>query len=137
MGWKKNMLDVHLRRGEYEPINYEIKNHYLKLNKIIQDDAFRSDNFYYIENIIGHKKEDFIAYIREDEKSHYLVVVNYSNNNGCSNIPIYNIKKGFRYCLLYDVLNDKEYITDFNKIKNEGLEVCLEAWESQIIKYNY
>ena len=41
------MLDVHLRRGEYEPINYEIKNHYLKLNKIIQDDAFRSDNFYY------------------------------------------------------------------------------------------
>ena len=42
---KKNMLDVHLRRGENEPINKDIHNHYFKLNEIIKDNAFRSNNF--------------------------------------------------------------------------------------------
>ena len=70
------MLDVHLRRGENEPINKDIHNHYFKLNEIIKDNAFRSNNFYYIESMSGDKKDDFISYIREDEKSHYLVVVN-------------------------------------------------------------
>ena len=133
---KKNMLDVHLRRAESEPINKEVQNHYLKLNKVIKDNAFRSDNYYYIGNMSGDKKDDFIAYIREDEESHYLVVVNYSDNEGCSNIPIYNIK-GYRYCLLYDVMNDKEYIKTVDQVKNKGLDLCLKAWESQIFKYNY
>ena len=133
---KKNMLDVHLRRGENEPINKDIHNHYLKLNEIIKDNAFRSNNFYYIESMSGDKKDDFISYIREDEKSHYLVVVNYSDNDGCSNIPIYNIK-GYRYCLLYDLLNDEEYIQTIDQVKNKGLNVCLKAWESHVFKYNY
>ena len=133
---KQYMLDVHLRRGQSEPDNEEIKNYYLKLNKIIKDNAFRSDNFYYIGNMSGDKKDDFISYIREDEENHYLVVVNFSDNDGCANIPIYNIK-GFRYCLLYDVLNDEEYIKTIDETKNIGLNACLKAWESKIFKYNY
>ena len=133
---KQNMLDVHLRRGEYEPINEAMQNHYKKLNKIIRNNAFRSHNFYYIENMSGDKKDDFIAYIREDEESHYLVVVNYSEKDGCSNIPIYNIK-GYRYSLLFDVLNDKEYINNVDIARNKGINVCLKAWESHIFKYNY
>ena len=133
---KKNMLDVHLRRCEDEPINTEIQNHYKKLNQIIKDKAFRGENYYYIENMSGDKKEDFISYIREEDKSHYLVVVNFSDNDGCANVPIYNIK-GFRYSLLYDVLNEEEYIENLDDIKNKGLNVCLKAWESQIFKYNY
>ena len=133
---KKNMLDVHLRRGEYEPVNEEIKNHYERLTKIIQDKAFRSHNFYYVGDISGDKKDDFIAYIREEEESHYLVVVNYGDSDGCSSVPIYNIK-GYRYCLLYEVLKEEEYISDVSSVKNKGLNVCLKAWESQIFKYNY
>ena len=133
---KKNMLDVHLRRGQDEPVNYEIKSHYQRLNQIIKNKTFRSDNFYYAGVIDGERKDDFIAYIREDEESHYLVVVNFSENEGCANVPIYNLK-GRRYTLVYDLLNDVEYIKTYDIVKNQGLKVCLKAWESQIFKYNY
>ena len=133
---KKNMLDVHLRRGQDEPVNYEIKSHYQRLNQIIKNKTFRSDNFYFAGVIDGERKDDFIAYIREDEESHYLVVVNFSENEGCANVPIYNLK-GRRYTLVYDLLNDVEYIKTYDIVKNQGLKVCLKAWESQIFKYNY
>lgn len=133
---KKNMLDVHLRRGEDEPVNYEIKSHYQRLNQIIKNKTFRSVNFYYAGVIDGERKDDFIAYIREDEDEHYLVVVNFSENEGCANVPIYNLK-GRRYTLVYDVLNEVEYIKTYDIVKNQGLQVCIKAWESQIFKYNY
>ena len=133
---KKNMLDVHLRRGADEPENNEIKSHYKKLNQIIKDKAFRSHNFYYAGVLDGERKDDFIAYIREEEDSHYLVVVNYSENEGCANVPIYNLK-GRKYILVYDILNDVEIMKTYDIVKNYGLKVCLKAWESQIFKYNY
>ena len=133
---KMNMLDVHLRRGYYEPVHTETQEHYKKLNKIIQDKAFRSHNYYYIGNMSGDKKDDFIAYIREEGDSHYLVVVNYSESQGCAKVPINKIK-GFRYCLLYEMFNEKEYVSSINLVKNEGINICLKGWESQIFKYNY
>ena len=36
-------------------------------------------------------------------------MVNFSENEGCANVPIYNLK-GRRYTLVYDLLNDVEYI---------------------------
>ena len=132
---KKNKLDVHLRRALYEGDIAHMKNHYNKLNKVLLEPAFRGNTFYYIDNITGEKKDDFIAYIREEGNNHYLVVVNYSKNKGCANVPIYNIK-GFKYTLIYDALNDIEYVKNYNDVKN-GMRVCLDAWESHIYEYNY
>ncbi len=83
----------------------------------------------------GDKKDDFVSYIKEEGDNHFLVVVNYSDNKGCAKVPIYNIK-GYRYCLLYDALNSHEFAKEIKDVKN-GMEVCLEAWESKIFKYNY
>ena len=132
---KKNKLDVHLRRAYYETDNTEMKNHYYKLNIVLRQPAFRGNNFYYIDNITGEKKDDFIAYIREEENNHFLVVVNYSENKGCAEVPIYNIK-GFKYTLIYDSLNNIEYVKNYNDVKN-GMRICLDAWESHIYQYNY
>ena len=132
---RKNMLDVHLRRAEEEEDNEEIKKYYEKLNQIIQDKSFRSDNFYYVDILNGERKDDFIAYIREEE-SHYLVVVNFSENEGCANVPIYNLKEN-DFIFVYDMLNDVEIKKKYDTVKNYGLNVCLKAWESQIFKYNY
>ena len=132
----RNKLDVHLRKGENELENYEIKTFYEKLMQIIQDPAFTSSSYHYIYNITGVKKNDYIAYIREEGESHYLVVVNYSGSYGCGDVPIYNIKENLDVSLR-EVLNDVEYIRNGFYIRNQGLIVCLNPWETQIFKYNY
>ena len=132
---KKNKLDVHLRRATYETDNLEVKNYYKKLNQVLLEPAFRSSNFYYIDNMTGDKKDDFISYIKEEGDNHYLVVVNYSDNQGCATVPIYNIK-GYEYCLLHEALSDQEYVKTITEVKN-GMQICLDAWESQIFQYNY
>ena len=134
-GGKIEFLNVHLRRAKYEgDIDYMV-NHYNKLNKVLLEPAFRGNNFYYVDNITGEKKDDFIAYIREEGSNHFLVVVNYSNDKGCANVPIYNIK-GFKYTLIFDALNNIEYVKNHNDVK-EGMRICLDAWESHIYQYNY
>ena len=74
---KKNQLEVHLRRSADENVNFEVQNHYIKLNQVLLEPAFRSSNYYYIDNIYGEKKDDFVAYIREEDDNHFLIVVNY------------------------------------------------------------
>ena len=135
LGGKTKKLDVHLRRATYEGDTAHMKNHYNKLNRVLLETAFRGDNFYYVDNITGEKKDDFIAYIREDENNHFLIVVNYSNEKGCANVPIYKIK-GFKYALIFDALNNIEYVKNHNDVK-EGMRICLDAWESHIYQYNY
>ena len=132
---KKNKLDVHLRRSADEEENLEVKNYYRRLNQILKEPAFRSSNYYYIDNMSGDKKDDFIAYIKEEGNNHYLVVVNYSDEKGCANVPIYNVK-GYRYSLIHEALNDIEYIKTIQEVQN-GFQICLDAWESQIFQYNY
>ena len=132
----RNKLEVHLRKGENELENYEIKTFYEKLMQIIQDPAFTSSNYYYINNIKGVKKDDYIAYIREEGESHYLVVVNYSDSYGCGDVPIYNIEENLDVSLR-EVLHDVEYIRNGYYARNKGLIVCLNPWETQIFKYNY
>ena len=132
---KKNKLDVHLRRATYESDNLEVKNYYKKLNQVLLEPAFRSSNIYFIDNIEGEKKDDFISYIKEEGDNHYLVVVNYSQNQGCAQVPIYNIK-GYRYCLLHEALSDQEYVKTVKEVQ-KGMTLCLDAWESQIFQYNY
>lgn len=134
-GKEKNRLDVHLRRAAEEEDNAELVSYYKHLNNVIREPAFRGTNTYFIENMRGEKQDDFIAYIREDGDSHFLVVVNYSENKGCANVPIYNVK-GYRYSLLHEAINDVEYVKALGEVKN-GMRVCLDAWESQIFQYNY
>ena len=128
-------LDVHLRRAVFENDDLIVKDYYTRLNKVLKEPAFRGSNFYYIEHMTGDMRKDFIAYIREEDDNHYLVVVNYSEKTGCANVPIYNIK-GYRYCLLHEALNNKEYVKTVKEVKS-GMNVCLAPWESQIFQYNY
>ena len=132
----KNKLEVHLRRATNEMEDGGVKLYYKKLMKIIQDPAFTSSNFYYISNKSGDKKDDFISYLREEGDSYYLIVINYSDNAGCANIPINNIK-GAGEGKLFEMINDVEYIRNIDSIKKEGLIVCLYPWKVQIFKYNY
>ena len=132
---KRNKLDVHLRRANEEEDNIEVKRYYEKLNQILLEPAFRSSNYYYVEHMTGERRKDFIAYTKEEGNNHYLVVVNYSDKKGCANVPIYDIK-GYRYCLIHEALNDIEYIKTIKEVQ-EGMQVCLDAWETQIFQYNY
>ena len=131
-----NKLEVHLRRGAEEMEDGGVIRYYKKLMKIIQEPAFTGLKYSYIDNKTGEKKDDFIAYLREEDKSYYLVVVNYSNTAGCANIPINNIK-GNGEVKLFEAIDDVEYIRNADVIKNEGLIVCLHPWQVQIFKYNY
>ena len=132
---KKKNLDVHLRRATYESDNLIVKDYYKKLSKVLREPAFRSSNFYFVDNMTGGKKDDFIAYIREEGDNHYIVIVNYSSSQGCAYVPIHNIK-GYRYCLIHEALSNQEYIKTVKDVKN-GMFVCLDAWETQIFQYNY
>jgi glycosidase len=132
----RNKLDVHLRRGADEAEDTGIKKYYERLMKIVQDPAFTGSNYYFVYNMSGEKSNDFIAYLREDGNSHYLVVVNYSDGTGCANVPIYNIEGNGDHPI-HEVIDDVEYIRNVDSIRNEGLIVCLKPWQSQIFKYNY
>ena len=132
---KKNKLDIHLRRATYESDNLIVKNYYRKLSKVLLEPAFRSSNFYFVDNMTGQKKDDFIAYIKEEGDNHFIVIVNFSSTQGCAYVPIHNIK-GYRYCLVHEALSDQEYIKTV-KDAQSGMLICLDAWESQIFQYNY
>ena len=131
----KNKLEVHLRRGADEMEDEGVKRYYKRLMQVIREPAFTSSGYHYVDNVNGDKKEDFVAYIREEEDSHYLIVVNYSGTAGCSNVPIYNIK-GNGEQSLHEVIDDVEYIRNVDTIKENGLIVCLYPWQAQIFKYN-
>ena len=53
-----------------------MKNHYNKLNRVLLESASRGNNFYYVDNITGEKKDDAVAYIREEGNNHFLIAVN-------------------------------------------------------------
>ena len=132
----KNKLEVHLRRGADEMEDGGVKRYYKRLMKVISNPAFKGSRYYYINDKTGDKKDDFVAYLREEGDNHYLVVVNYSETPGCAKVPIYNIEgKGEK--TLHEVIDDVEYVRNIDIIKKEGLTVCLYPWQSQIFKYNY
>jgi glycosidase len=132
----RNKLDVHLRRGADEMEDGGVKKYYQRIMQIVQDPAFTGPHYYFVYNMSGQKKDDFVAYIREQDDSYYLVVVNYSDNSGCANVPIYNIE-GSGDHVIHEAVDDVEYIRNVDTIKKEGLIVCLNAWQSQIFKYNF
>ena len=132
----KNKLDVHLRRSADEMENKKVRRYYERLMEIVQNPAFTGSKYYFVNNIRGEKKDDFISYIREDGNNHFVVIINYSNSTGCANVPIYNIE-GNGEVVIHEVVDDVEYIRNIDIIKEEGLKVCLYPWQSQIFKYNY
>ena len=129
---RKYKLDIHLRRAYGEEINYNVLNYYKKFLPILNNPAFKGQNYNFVET----DNEDFVAYIREEGDNHFLVVVNYSDTAKCGNVPIYNIK-GYKYSLLYEAFSDEEYVRNAEQIKSKGLQVCLKPWETQIFQYNY
>ena len=132
----KNKLDVHLRRGAFEYINKNVFNYYKRLLEIIKESAFRGSNYYFVNNIKGDEADNFIAYIREDESNHYLIIINYNENYGCVDVPIYNIE-GTGIIKLYEMLDGVEYLRYADIIKEKGLSICLNEYQVQIFKYNY
>ena len=132
----RNKLDVHLRRGADEMEDGGVRKYYERLMQIVQDPAFTGTNYYFVYNMSGERKNDFVAYLREEDDSHYLVVVNYSGYSGCANVPIYNIEGNGDH-VVHEVVDDVEYVRNVDTIRNEGLTVCLTGWQSQIFKYNY
>ena len=132
----KNKLDVHLRRGASESINTNVQKYYDKLLKILTDPAFKSANYYFVYNMSGDRASDFIAYIREQDSSHYLIVVNYQQNYGCAEVPIYNIA-GSGIVKVKEMISNIEYSRNADTMRGVGLTVCLSGFQAQIFKYNY
>ena len=132
----KNKLDVHLRRGATESADSGTVKYYETLMKIIVDPAFKGPNYYFVWNISGDKKNDFIAYIREKDTSHYLVIVNYSSNYGCAEAPIYNVE-GSGNKNIKEMISGTVYSRNADTMRGVGLTVCLSGYQSQIFKYNY
>ena len=128
----KNKLDVHLRRSYKEEISDLTVKHYDNLLSIIKDDAFKSQSYYFVYNINGYDAWRFIGFIRKDINS-YLIVVNYSDNYACANVPIYDVRDN----LVYEMFSKIEYERDAITMKTSGLTVCIPRYQSQIFKYNY
>ena len=132
---KKNKLQVHLRRSADEEVSYTARVFYDKLMKIIQDNAFLTDNVHYVDTISGDKKSDFYAMIREKD-NHYLVVVNYSNEYGCVDVPIYNIE-GDGDVKIRELMLDIELKRNGKTLREKGLTVCMDGNTVHIYQYNY
>jgi glycosidase len=132
-----NRLEVHLRRQVEEKENEGVKKYYQKLMKILKEPAFTSSSFHYIDDITGNLKDNLVAYIRETEDNHYLIVVNYSSNEGCSHVPIYNVEPKDGRANFLEVMEGYQYAISEDAIKKYGLTVCLNPWETKIYKYNY
>ena len=133
----ENRLEVHLRRQVEEKENEDVKKYYQKLMKILKEPAFTSSSFHYIDNITGNLKDNLVAYIRETEDNHYLIVVNYSSKEGCSHVPIYNVEPKDGRANFLEVMEGYLYAISEDAIKKSGLIVCLNPWEAKIYKYNY
>ena len=133
----ENRLEVHLRRQVEEKENEDVKKYYQKLMKILKEPAFTSSSFHYIDNITGNLKDNLVAYIRETEDNHYLIVVNYSSKEGCSHVPIYNVEPKDGRANFLEVMEGYLYAISEDAIKKSGLIVCLNHWEAKIYKYNY
>ena len=113
-----------------------IEKYYDTLLKIISDSAFKGSQYYFVYNMSGDRASDFIAYIREDGNSHYLIVVNYQQYYGCAEVPIYNIN-GSGTVKVKEMISNIEYNRNADTMKNPGLTVCLNGYQAQIFKYNY
>ncbi|ELP86351.1 hypothetical protein EIN_296610 [Entamoeba invadens IP1] len=131
----KNKLDVHLRRSADETKSTVAQNFYAKLTEILKNDAFKTKSFYFVYNVNGDNAWRFASWIR-GTTTQFLVVVNYSDGYGCANVPIYNIN-GSGDVKVLEMMSGTEYTRTGSTLKSTGLTVCLNAWETQIFKYNY
>ena len=131
----KNKLDVHLIRASDENENEICVKFYKKLMEIIKDDAFRSQNYYYVYNVNGNDSWKLISYLRKDINS-YLSVVNYTDENACANVPIYDVK-GNGDVKILEMFSGIEYIRNADSMRDQGLTVVLKPFQPQIFKYNY
>ena len=125
----KNKLDVHLRRSAPEEKSATAQQFYRKLLKILKNDAFKSNNIYYVYNINGDNAQKFVGVIRKGTDS-FLVVTNYSDKNACANVPIYDIK-GNGNIKVFEMMSQVEYQRDAETVRTSGLTVCLDAYGVQ------
>ena len=132
-----NRLEIHLRRQVEEKEDESVKKYYQKLMKILKEPAFTSSNFHYIDDITGNLKDNFVEYIREAGENHYLIVVNYSSDEGCPHVPIYSVEPKDGRANFLEVIEGYKYTISEDAIKKYGLTVCLNHWETKIYKYNY
>ncbi|KAL7717106.1 Glycosyl hydrolase family 13 catalytic domain-containing protein [Entamoeba marina] len=132
----KNKLDVHLRRSYSETASTVAQQFYKKFLNVLKEDAFKSNNFYFVYNINGDSAWRFASWIRKGTDASYLVVVNYSDAYSCANVPIYDIS-GTGDVKVYEMMSSTEYTRNGATLSTTGLTVCINAYDAQIFKYNY
>ncbi|MEE9432271.1 MAG: alpha-amylase family glycosyl hydrolase [Melioribacteraceae bacterium] len=135
---KKTRLPVQLGRERIEKENVIMSAFYSKLLSITNLDIFRKGEWEQLltapawEGSFTYKNILVWRLIYNERKR--LVVVNYSDSVAQCRIKL-SVENHHEKLMMKDVLNDKEYVRNTNKINEEGLFVELGAYKSHIFSY--
>eukprot|EP00708_Paratrimastix_pyriformis_P002730 GAFH01001483.1.p2 GENE.GAFH01001483.1~~GAFH01001483.1.p2 ORF type:complete len:512 (-),score=112.45 GAFH01001483.1:67-1416(-) len=132
---KKNKLDVHLRRSADEAVNVPVQQFYSKLLNITDAPVFHSGAWRYLTcSDFDGTSWRLMAWSWSMGSEKRLVVVNYSDTKGIARVRIPDVA-GSGNVVIHELFSDETYTRSASEMRDSGLVVVLEAWQTQIFSY--
>jgi hypothetical protein len=122
---------VFLVRRQIEPIDFDLQAFYLQLLVAIKNTGLREGEWQLCESAGWPDNSSYmnlVAWCWSQDKSHYLVVVNLSEDQSQARIHLPWDNLSGRTWQLMDVLNGNVFQRDGNEMHLSGLYVDLPAW---------
>ncbi len=135
---KQIKLPIQLGREPREEINVRIQNFYDKLLRITNDEIFYDGEFTLLtpEQVWpdNDTQKYILSWMWHYKNNFRLIIVNYFNGTSVCRIKFnYNLPN--ESITFIDLLNDDEYSHPKDEIKDEGLYIQLESFESHIFLF--
>lgn len=131
-------LPVFLRRRPEEPTDHSLKDFYKKLLRAIGRDDFKEGRWQLCERTGWPDNQSYVnlvGWCLLHERSHYLVVVNYSDTPSQGRIWLPESALHDQRWRMTDVLSGTVFEREGAEVRQSGLYVELEAWGVHLLKF--
>ena len=128
----KNQIDVNLRRALKEPCDQKTVLFYSRLFRVLETNAIRYGTW---EPLPVYDAENVVAWKWVKDNQHLLVTVNFSNNWSGGRVICNDAPLEMREIDVHEMIYNTTYVRDPQEMRDTGLVLYLEAYQSQIFEY--
>jgi hypothetical protein len=134
---RKIKLPVQFRRTAPENPNPDIEALYYKILSIISQEVFHSGQWQLLEVMSDGDDtfRNFVAYLWKSDSAMKLVAVNLGRDVSRGRISLKDIVDRGKQYVLFDELNDREYVRSGGAMTDPGLHIVVEGYRAHIFDF--
>ncbi|OHT12597.1 hypothetical protein TRFO_03619 [Tritrichomonas foetus] len=128
----KHQIDVNLRRAQKESCDQKMILFYTRLFRVLETNAIRYGEW---EPLPVHDAHNVVAWKWVKDNQHLLITVNFSNDWSGGRVICNDAPLDMREINVHEMISNTTYVRDPHEMRETGLYLCLEAYQSQIFEY--